>query len=578
MKSIEIQSKVGQILKSISHIGYYPEDAICNLLDNSIDASSSLVKLNIIPRSDFSEGITDTIYSYIISDDGCGMDRNGLLNAFTLGASRDYPNGSLGKFGLGLKSAGLFLGDQLVIITKREEDETLLCGILSKIKIEESGKYEIDIGEPPEHYKNLWNQYAASNTKGTLLCIEQLNDSQPSYRAFLDYMRRYCGVLYHMFIEDTERNLSIEINGKEIAPIDPLFMAEAQANGPLSDPQHWSGREVQLLLIDQELPLSDAIVARIAATHLIHPPTFELEGRQAEMRGRYNIESDPYTRRPRHGFYIYRNKRVITLAERFHGVISSQFAASAFRARLMFEESADDILQLDVKKRHCQLPKAARNHLKNIIGPYNTKSVEAWKSAGAACANKMKIGKDKNANESILNAAAPVSSLDYSPGEDLGSEEKIRAREERQEEVKKITLDAIQDDMVNAESLTSEAQNRNVVVRVDSIKANAMWLPYPATEIGKAETVLNNSHSWITEASLAAESDAKITVILYQLFTILSRAELEVRTIQWNDVSTSVVEKVMDRFRRRASIIGEDLAESLAEEFRKLSGDTNSAE
>jgi hypothetical protein len=34
----------------------------------------------------------------------------------------------------------------------------------------------------------------------------------------------------------------------------------------------------------------------------------------------------------------------------------------------------------------------------------------------------------------------------------------------------------------------------------------------------------------------------------------------------------------MDRFRRRASIIGEDLAESLAEEFRKLSGDTNSSE
>ncbi len=381
-----------------------------------------------------------------------------------------------------------------------------------------------------------------------------------------------------MFLEDKERNLSIQINDKGIEPIDPLFMEEAQTNGSLSDPQHWTGREVQLLLSDQELPLSDGIVARIAATHLIHPPTFELEGRQAEMRSRYNIESDPYTRRPRHGFYIYRNKRVITLAERFHSVISSQFAASAFRARLMFEESADDILQLDVKKRHCQLPKAARNHLKNIIGPYNTKSVEAWKIAGAKYEKSRAENKDKNANESILNAAAPVTNLDYSPGEDLGSEEKIKAREERQKEVKKITLDEIQDDMISAESLTNEAQSRNVVVRVDSLKANAMWLPYPAIEIGKSETVLNNSHSWVTEASVAAETDAKITVILYQLFTILSRAELEVRTTQWNDVTTSVVEKVMDRFRKRASIIGEDLAESLAEELRKLSGDTNSAE
>ena len=578
MEKVEIPAKVGRLVNAVASIGYDPEVAICDLMDNSIDASATLVKLILIPELQESEGETDTIFSYIISDNGCGMDRDGLLNAFTLGASRDYPSGSLGKFGLGLKSAGLSLGDQLVILTKREEDEALLCGLLSKIEIEESGKYEIDIGEPPEHYKKLWDKYAASETKGTLLCIEQLNDSQPSYRAFLDYMKRYCGVLYHMFLEDIERNLSIQINEKPIEPIDPLFMEEAQASGSLSDPQHWTGREVQLLLSDQELPLSDAIVARIAATHLIHPPTFELEGRQAEMRSRYNIESDPYTRRPRHGFYIYRNKRVITLAERFHGVISSQFAASAFRARLMFEESADDILQLDVKKRHCQLPKAARNHLKNIIGPYHTKSVEAWKIAGAKYEKSRAENKDKNANESILNAAAPVTNLDYSPGEDLGSEEKIKAREERQKEVKKITLDAIQDDMISAESLTNEAQSRNVVVRVDSLKANAMWLPYPAIEIGKSETVLNNSHSWVTEVSVAAESDAKITVILYQLFTILSRAELEVRTTQWNDVSTSVVEKVMDRFRKRASIIGEDLAESLAEELRKLGGDTNSAE
>ena len=175
MEKVEIPAKVGRLVNAVASIGYDPEVAICDLMDNSIDASASLVKLILIPELQESEGETDTIYSYIISDDGCGMDREGLLNAFTLGASRDYPNGSLGKFGLGLKSAGLSLGDQLVIITKREQDDTLLCGILSKGEIEESGKYEIDIGEPPEHYKKIWEEYAASEIKGTLLCIEQLN-------------------------------------------------------------------------------------------------------------------------------------------------------------------------------------------------------------------------------------------------------------------------------------------------------------------------------------------------------------------------------------------------------------------
>lgn len=105
-----------------------------------------------------------------------------------------------------------------------------------------------------------------------------------------------------------------------------------------------------------------------------------------------------------------------------------------------------------------------------------------------------------------------------------------------------------------------------------------MWLPYPAVEIGKAETVLNKSHSWVAEAYAAAETDPKITVVLHQVFTILARAELEVRTTTWPDLQSEVTTKVFDRFRRKASAIGEDLAESLASELKKFEVNGSSAE
>ena len=62
-----------------------------------------------------------------------------------------------------------------------------------------------------------------------------------------------------------------------------------------------------------------------------------------------------------------------------------------------------------------------------------------------------------------------------------------------------------------------------------------------------------------------AEKEPNVTIILHHLFTILARAELEVRSTPWNDISADQLDKVFDRFRKKASAIGEDLAEHLSE-------------
>jgi hypothetical protein len=563
MEIIDLLSS-GSLINAVANIGYDPEVAICNLIDNSIDADAASVNVYLPTKKD-EGGRKPKIHQYIISDDGCGMDRETLIIAFTLGGLREYPKYALGKFGIGLKTASLSLGNQIVVITKTKDMLKPLCGILSRKEIESSGKYEIDLGTPPPApYDELWESYAPNTDKGTIVFIDELNS--PPFEEFTEYLQRHCGIVYHMFLEDQTKSFSIKIEDTETEPTDPLFLKEAKTES--FNPETWDGRTPYILLEPQSLVLDDGSECEIAATHLIHPPSFAEEGKQAEMRERYCIEKDPYSKKLRHGFYIYRNRRIIIMAELFRGIISRETSAWAFRGRLMFDETADSALSLDVKKRHCQLPSEARANLQNIIAPYQRKSIKAWKEAGRKMVKQRGHRKKDIAQESITKT--PVANLDYSPGITLESEEEVKKRKKRQEQVRKQALKVIQDPKITEEALEQKAKEKDVVVSVKGLRGNRMWEIYPS-KAGLSETLMNEYHSWVKTAYAEAEDEPRITIILHQLFTILARAELEVKTNEWDGLAPEISEKVFDLFRRKVGAIGEDLAETLEEELKNLS-------
>jgi hypothetical protein len=79
--------------------------------------------------------------------------------------------------------------------------------------------------------------------------------------------------------------------------------------------------------------------------------------------------------------------------------------------------------------------------------------------------------------------------------------------------------------------------------------------------------------SRVSEAYAAAEEEPRITVILHQIFTILSRAELEVRATKWPSLDNQQVDFVIDKFKSRASMIAEDMADTLKLELERLAGE-----
>ena len=96
------------LIKKLGLVGYRTEQAVAELIDNSIDARlDDKGTINVI--LDFGLGQIE------VSDDGCGMDSDGLREALTI--AKETKKGKLGQFGLGLKSACSSLGKAFTIRT-----------------------------------------------------------------------------------------------------------------------------------------------------------------------------------------------------------------------------------------------------------------------------------------------------------------------------------------------------------------------------------------------------------------------------------------------------------------------------
>jgi signal transduction histidine kinase len=116
---IDLHVDADRLCDAISKIGYTPEAALMDLVDNSIAASATHVKVLVGVRHGCTLVMKNAVESYQVVDDGIGMDDSEIASALAIGAARDYGVDSLSKYGMGLKSAGLSLGRRIILISKK---------------------------------------------------------------------------------------------------------------------------------------------------------------------------------------------------------------------------------------------------------------------------------------------------------------------------------------------------------------------------------------------------------------------------------------------------------------------------
>ena len=100
------------LIQKLGFVGYRTEQAVAELLDNSIDARILDKKETIKIHLDFQKKQIQ------LSDNGHGMNKQDLTNAMTI-ARGTKSDGKLGQFGIGMKSACSALGKKFTVITSK---------------------------------------------------------------------------------------------------------------------------------------------------------------------------------------------------------------------------------------------------------------------------------------------------------------------------------------------------------------------------------------------------------------------------------------------------------------------------
>jgi hypothetical protein len=340
MKTLEAVPDPISLMESMRALGYTPESAIADLIDNSISANSTEV---------------DVFYEYganpyvAVLDDGDGMSADRLHNAMRHGSTRPSAaraENDLGRFGLGLKTASLSQCRKLTVVSKTGGLTHARCWDLDLV--EETRKWLIVVPEDLESIPKFGLLKAREH--GTLVVWQELDrllagatDPVEEIKLKFAPLFNHLALVFHRFREreDGRPPVVIRVNGLRVGARDPF----------LSDNPYRQPLEPQELNYDR---------GTVLVSPVILPPINRLTLDEVEMAG--GAEGLRGTQ----GFYVYRNRRLVIWGTWFRLVPKSEFLKLT-RVRVDIPNTFDDLWALDIKKSAAHPPEAVRNRLKALI-------------------------------------------------------------------------------------------------------------------------------------------------------------------------------------------------------------------
>ncbi|TLF92266.1 ATP-binding protein [Nocardia cyriacigeorgica] len=221
--------QVDRALESMRDAGFDLTAAIGEPLDNSIEADATL--LRVLPI--YGRG-KKTIDSILIADNGTGIDPAIMHKVLSMGYSNRYnQRAGLGRFGVGLKLAGLSLGERIDVYSKQATSADIYHSYIDLEEIREGQQQFIttDIVRewPAAAAKLMVERDGRAFSSGTLVIfgkIDRLSKSgkyATSLEEKISDLRKFIARAYRTFL-DTGR--TIELDGNEVTLHDPLFQMD----------------------------------------------------------------------------------------------------------------------------------------------------------------------------------------------------------------------------------------------------------------------------------------------------------------------------------------------------------------
>ena len=548
----------GRVFQALGRIGYEPVSALLDLVDNSVSANATNIVINV--ETDREEQgrrgrPRAVLKSFVVADNGCGMDEEGLANALTLGSSTESDDEhTLSKFGMGLKTATASLGKRLEIVSRPKEDPAnVYKAVLDQDSILEAGKYVYYLTEPTEEDLRELDA-CAQGESGTLIRITKLLlHSLPRTSEIVAGLKSRAGVIYYYFLkglaEGSER-LSLKIDEHDIAPVDALFVDEIAdgKNGDLSE-HTWDGLSPKWIARPQRIQLATTgtLSAEIAMTQLPHPSSVArlTSTTQKCCRDRYLIGPGNY------GFYIYRNWRLISWADSL-GCVRHAQDLYAFRGRLLINSDADDVLNINVTKSRIQLSEIAQNQLMPRVQEAMKRSIVAWNNAKQTTKRLLQPDPHDAANEALNRISTLQADEDW-------RDEILAPLEEKQ------TLEARRTKAASAKPINREDRQRinetgQRVLYVDALDNNQLWERAHHPEHGLIVRV-NRSHRFCRHILDTVPENGNLQKIIDVLFFAIARGEYDL--VYKSNHEDNTIEEILAEYR-------EEVGGTLSDVVRRL--------
>ncbi|HLZ79037.1 MAG TPA: ATP-binding protein [Sphingomonas sp.] len=360
MRPVEITPSPHALLRSLRGLGYSPETALADLVDNSLAAGARQVSI----RLDWREG--NPLVE--ILDDGAGMGFERLVEAMRFGgagpdAERD--SSDLGRFGLGLKTASLSQCRELTVASRHDGEVARLAWDVDRVG--EGWCADAPEVSPPGELAAAFE--SAGN--GTLVSWSRMDRlgglwglDRDTFNERIADIRAHLAMTFHRFLSGEARRLAIRVNGLALAAWDPFCRSH---NATTAMPR------------DVIRGTDGAIIARPYI--LPHRDRFANEREWEEAGG-------PGGWVERQGFYVYRGDRLVSPggwlglggARAWTREESSRLA----RIALDLPVSMDEVWRIDIRKSVARPPAWARARLAGLGADCRRRAREvfAWRGGG----------------------------------------------------------------------------------------------------------------------------------------------------------------------------------------------------
>lgn len=345
-KDIENIPQADMLMGSMRSMGYTFESAVADIIDNSISAHCSFVKMFFpkTPMEPMAVGILD---------DGEGMMAGTLFEAMRYGSTASEGERSeddLGRFGLGLKSASLSQCRILTVVSKCNGSVSSYTWDYNYIRKKKD--WVLKEHSSDEIKKIPYVDTVLALEHGTLVVWQDFDilakSSDGQVYNTLNELKKCVGdsnaLIFHRFL--SEKKLTIRINNETIKPQDPFLESHKKTT---------SKKEITIALND-----SMGKERSILVKPFVLPFATDLAEKDKKLLG--GIEN----LRSKQGFYIYRNNRLIIWGTWFGMKPRSELTKNA-RIRVDIPNTLDDIWSIDIKKQTASIPKRIQQQLKKTV-------------------------------------------------------------------------------------------------------------------------------------------------------------------------------------------------------------------